>query len=179
MAVRLGRGQKRWVLHDLALGRLPGDYDDVGSFSEGLVAVRHEGRWGYVDGRGAPAVRPRFARAGEFVGGLAPVFEQAWTCGYADRSGKLVVPARFRFCWPFSEGRARVEVLGPDPKVPLPGFIDVKGELRVEGRTAQPPFRAAADFADGLAAVEARAPDGATLRGWIDRDGKYVWPPSR
>jgi WG containing repeat len=177
MSVRGGaRHGARYVLHDLKRGRLPGDYDDVGSFSEGLVSVRHNGRWGYVDRAGNGVIRPRFSGAGEFSGGLAPVWEQVWTCGYADRTGKMVVPARFRFCYAFSGDLARVELLGPDPKVPQPAFIDRKGAVVVEGATATPPFTSAKDFIDGLAEVEAPGTSGGPRLGYIDVRGRYVWP---
>ncbi|HET9598534.1 MAG TPA: WG repeat-containing protein, partial [Anaeromyxobacteraceae bacterium] len=171
------RGGKRWVLYHVARGRLPGDYDDVGRVSDGLIAVRHEGRWGYVDGEGRAVIPPQFARGGEFVDGLAPVWEAAWSCGYADRTGKLAIPTRFRVCHPFSEGRARVELLG-DPKVPQPAFIDRSGAVVIEGAKAGPRFDAASDFAGGLAAVESRTPAGGTKLGYVDVGGKYVWPPA-
>jgi hypothetical protein len=171
-----GRHGARYVLHDAKRGRLPGDYDNVGSLSEGLIAVRHLARWGYVDRAGRGVIRPRFSGAGEFSEGLAPVYEQAWTCGYADPTGKLVIAARFRLCYSFSNGRARVEILGPDPKIPLPGFIDKEGAVVIEGAAATPPFTSAKDFADGLAAVEAPGKSGGTRLGYIDTAGRYVWP---
>jgi hypothetical protein len=171
-------GSKRYVLYDAKRGPLAGDYENVGRPSEGLIAVRYEGRWGYVDRTGRGVVRPRFSGAGEFSDGLAPVAEQAWTCGYADRTGKLAIPARFRLCYPFSSGRARVEILGPDPKVPLPGFIDRTGAVVIEGAAAKPPFESAEDFVDGLAAVEAEGPSGGKRLGYIDVAGRYVWAPT-
>lgn len=179
--VWIGKGKmggKRYVLYDAKRGLLSGDYENLGRFSEGLIAVRYGGRWGYVDRAGRGVVKPRFSGAGEFSEGLAPVAEQAWTCGYADRAGKLVIPARFRLCYPFSNGRARVEILGDDPKVPQPGFIDRTGALVIEGASAKPPFESAEDFADGLAAVEAPAPSGGKQLGYVDPAGRYVWPPT-
>ncbi|MFL5291215.1 MAG: WG repeat-containing protein [Myxococcales bacterium] len=169
-------GGKRYVLYQRKRGRLTGDWENAGSFSDGLIAVRTQGRWGYVDREGRGVIRPQFAGAGEFAEGLAPVAEQAWTCGYADASGKLVIPARFRLCYSFVAGRARVEMLGPDPKHPEAAFIDRTGRVVIEGATATPPFETAEDFADGLAAVEAPGTSGGTRRGYIDTDGRYVWP---
>jgi len=181
-AVWVGKGRmggvRRYVLYDAKRGQLSGDYESVGRLSEGLIAVRLEGRWGYVDRGGHGVIRPRFAAAGEFSEGLAPVSEQAWTCGYADRTGKLVVPAQFRFCHPFSNGRARVEILGPDPKVPQPGFIDRTGAVAIEGAKATPPFESAEDFVDGLAAVEVPGSSGGKRLGYVDVGGRYVWPPT-
>jgi hypothetical protein len=175
-----GEGHRgtRFVLHDAQRGRLPGDYDDVGPLSEGLIAVRHEGRWAYVDADGRPAIAPRFAGAGPFSSGLAPVHPQAWRCGYVDRTGELVIPARFRYCHPFSDGRARVELLGTDPKVPQPAFIDASGAVVVDGTKTKPPFQAARDFSDGLAAVESKGPSGRARLGYIDGVGRYVWAPT-
>ncbi len=178
-AVWIGKsdmGGKRYVLYDRERGRLTGDWENVGSMSEGLIAVRTQGRWGYVDREGRGVIRPAFAGAGEFSDGLAPVAEQAWTCGYADRSGKLVIPARFRLCYAFHDGRARVEILGPDPKRPKAGFIDRTGRIVIEGATATPPFETAEDFVDGLAAVEAPGTSGGSRLGYVDTAGRYVWP---
>jgi hypothetical protein len=169
-------GGKRYVLYDRERGRLTGDWENVGTLSEGLIAVRSQGRWGYVDRHGRGVIRPQFAGAGEFADGLAPVAEQAWTCGYADRSGKLVIPARFRLCYSFHAGLARVEILGPDPKRPQAAFIDRTGRVVIEGAAAKPPFETASDFIDGLAEVEAPGVSGSTRRGYIDTAGQYVWP---
>ncbi|MFL5262622.1 MAG: WG repeat-containing protein [Anaeromyxobacteraceae bacterium] len=179
--VWIGKGKmtgKRYALYDARRGVLPGDYESVGRMSEGLVAVRYQGRWGYVDRTGRGVIRPQFSGAGEFSDGLAPVSEQAWTCGYLDRTGKLAIPARFRLCYPFSSGRARVEILGEDPKVPLPAFIDRTGRVVFEGAAATPPFESAEDFVDGLAAVEAAGSAGGKKLGYVDADGRYVWPPT-
>ncbi|HZX66164.1 MAG TPA: WG repeat-containing protein [Myxococcales bacterium] len=169
-------GGKRYVLYDRKRGRLTGDWESAGTLSDGLIAVRTQGRWGYVDREGRGVIRPQFAGAGEFAGGLAPVSEQAWTCGYADSAGKLLIPARFRNCYSFYEGLARVEILGPDPKRPQAAFIDRTGRVVIEGAAATPPFETAEDFIDGLAAVEAPGTSGGTRRGYIDIDGHYVWP---
>jgi hypothetical protein len=180
-AVWIGKADmmtKRYVLYDRDRGRLTGDWENVGSFSESLVAVRSQGRWGYVDRAGRGVIRPRFSGAGEFSEGLAPVSEQTWVCGYTDRSGTLVIPARFRLCHPFHDGRARVEILGPDPKRPQPAFIDRTGRIVIEGAAATPPFETAEDFVDGLAAVEAPGAAGGRKLGYVDTAGRYVWPPA-
>jgi WG repeat protein len=179
LALRGGRhGAKRYVLHDAKRGRLVGDYDDVGPFSEGLIPVRFEGRWGYVDAGGRPVIRPRFAGAGAFSEGLAPVHPQVWSCGYADKKGALAIPARFRLCFGFADGRARVELLGTDPKVQQPAFIDRTGAVVIDGTKAKPPFQSAEDFSGGLAAVESASPSGAPRLGYVDASGRYVWPPT-
>ena len=173
-----GMGGKSYALYDLQRGRLTGEWENVGSLSEGLIAIRMQGRWGYVDGNGRGVIRPQFAGAGEFSEGLAPVAEQAWTCGYVDRSGKLVIPARFRLCYSLSSGLARVELLDPDAKRTQAAFIDRTGKVVIEGAATVPPFDIAEDFVDGLAAVEAVGASGARRLGYIDPAGRYVWPPT-
>jgi hypothetical protein len=70
-AVRVeGRG---WSLLREDGSELPGAYEDVGMFGEGLCPVRSGGRWGYVDRSGAAVVAPSLAAAGRFAHGFAAV----------------------------------------------------------------------------------------------------------
>lgn len=182
----MGMGRKRAFLFRLGAGGLPDEYEDTGSFSEGLVAVRVENRWGYVDAAGTPVIPLRFEWAGDFSGGLAPARVDRVLCGYIDRGGAFAIPARFKACRPFVGGLARVD-LGGELDAPHPGFIDRSGKVVIDGRTASPPFDAASDFANGLAAVasggavEAVDPEAAAgpLLGYVDATGRYVWKPSR
>lgn len=183
----MGMGRKRAFLHRLGRGRLPEEYEDTGNFSEGLVAVRLEKRWGYVDGDGAPRIPLRFEWAGDFSEGLAPVRAERVRCGYIDPSGAFAIPARFRDCRPFSNGRARVDLATDEHDAPRVGFIDRTGTPVVVGDETDPPFDSALDFAGGLAAVgqggavltvAAGVPTGALL-GYVDPTGRYVWKPTR
>jgi hypothetical protein len=51
-----------------------------------------------------------------------------------------------------------------------------------EGASATPPFLNAEDFVNGLAAVGAggdpRLVGNGPLLGYVDVDGRYVWPPT-
>ena len=66
-------------------------------------------------------------------------------------------------------------------------FIDRTGATVILGAEASPPFDAALDFRNGLAAVavggsvQAAGPDAATgpLLGYVDPSGRYVWKPTR
>ncbi|MGI6028053.1 MAG: WG repeat-containing protein [Candidatus Heteroscillospira sp.] len=50
-------------------------YEAVGNFSDGLAAVKQDGKWGYIDESGKMAISPRFDYAGQFSEGVAVVAE--------------------------------------------------------------------------------------------------------
>jgi hypothetical protein len=183
----MGMGRNRAFLFRTGQGRLAQEYEDTGDFGEGLVPVRLEDRWGYVDGDGRPAIPLRFAWAGSFSEGLAPARTDRVLCGYVDRSGAFVIPARFRECAPFSGGLARVDLAATETDRAQIAFIDHAGTPVVVGARAVPPFDGAADFVDGLAAVSQGGPPflvsaqipTSPLLGYVDESGRYVWTPTR
>lgn len=63
-------------------------------FSEGLAAVRIEGKFGYIDLSGEIVIEPRFDQAGEFDQGLAVAGDEG-AFGIIDRSGNYVVDPLF------------------------------------------------------------------------------------
>lgn len=65
-----GRG---WALLRENGTELPGSFDDVGVFGDGLCAVRQGGRWGYIDTAGVLRVAPSFVHAERFHHGFASV----------------------------------------------------------------------------------------------------------
>jgi len=94
-------------------------FDKVEPFSEGLAAaeVRTPGAYpstkvGFINLQGTMIISPRFLKARSFHEGLAAVklagkgIGGAW--GFIDKTGKLVVPARYDWTMDFSEGRAWV-----------------------------------------------------------------------
>ena len=84
--------------------------------------------------------------------------------GYADRTGKIVIPCMFDEARPFSEGLAAVSV---NKKF---GFVDKTGKIVIA-----PVYASVGDFSEGLAYVytssEARA-----KFGYVDKTGKLVIP---
>ena len=66
---------------------MPARYEAAGNFSEGLAAVKENGKWGYIDGTGATVVAAKYASAGSFSEGLAAV-KSGGKYGYVDRTGK-------------------------------------------------------------------------------------------
>lgn len=184
VTVAMGMSRERVALRPIGGAPIAGTFEGCGSMSEGLVAVRHGGLWGYVDASGTPAIPLQFAWAGDFSDGLAPVKDANGGCGYVDRSGKLVIPARFRGCEPFSGGLARVDLAQDPQDVERVAFIDRSGKEVVVGAATSPPFDTAEDLADGLAAVGSGGPphlagSGGPMLGYVDAAGRYVWKPTR
>lgn len=127
--------------------------------------------WVLVDARGEVAVRPRVRIDGmEAAGVLDPITDgliparvgKRW--GFVDRSGGLVVPARYEKVEPFSEGLAAVRRGGHW------GFID---EMGVE--IVPPHYGSVGAFRDGLAAVTVSSALWPMV-GYIDRSGRLAIP---
>jgi WG repeat protein len=173
-------GRKRVAYHRRDGTRVPGEYDGDGWFGDGLLPVRHGGAWGFIDEKGRPAIPLRFEEAWGFSEGLAAVKTDSGRCGYIDRGGAFAIAPRFLTCGPFTGGRALVDAARDANDAARPAFIDRGGAVVFSGATADPPFGFALDFADGLAAVGAGAAPGAegpgAKLGYVDREGRYVWP---
>ena len=80
---------------------IPPRFERAMYFSEGLAAVRIDGRYGYIDRRGEMVIAPRFDLAGEFSQGLAEVIVGN-KAGVINRAGDLVVPPIFGRAVPFT-----------------------------------------------------------------------------
>src|SRR5262245_18629398 len=80
---------------------IPRRFERALPFSEGLAAVRVEGRFGYIDERGDPVIPPQYDLAGGFYQGLAEVLIGDKT-GVIDREGRFVVEPRFGRSMPFT-----------------------------------------------------------------------------
>jgi hypothetical protein len=74
---------------------IPARFEWARRFSEGLAAVRIDGRVGFIDAKGEMVIGAQFDDAGQFYQGLAEVLVGDKT-GVIDRSGKIVVPAQFK-----------------------------------------------------------------------------------
>lgn len=149
-----------------------------GEFNEGLAPAAYPGtKFGFIDKLGHFRIEPQFDSAGPFSDGLAPV-TSGDKMGYVDREGKFVISPRFAGAYPFSEGLAAATTcpgalgaMRPET-VAEPcgyGYIDKTGKFVIEER-----FDGAEPFHDGLAQVYTN--DG---RGYINREGNFVWKPSR
>lgn len=93
------------------------------AFSDGLANVCKDGLFGYIDTRGDWVISPRFEHPGDFSEGLAgvPLGKEGW--GFIDRTGKVVIPAKF--AWVLSGFRHGVAEVAFDSKR---GYINKTGE---------------------------------------------------
>jgi len=142
-----------------------------GRFSEGLAAVvGPNDKWGYIDREANIVIPMKYARAGDFYEGLAPV--QNYTrflgimtsgdYGYIDKSGNLKIPHIWRGAYAFHEGFARVESVAGGYQ-----FIDKTGKPISNTR-----WQFAGDFSEDLASVRDRNAGW----GYIDQTGELVIP---
>jgi hypothetical protein len=106
--------------------------------------VKTSDGWGFIDGKGTPAISNRYRGAGDFSEGLAHVLtETGW--GFIDATGKLVIAPEYEEVGPFREGLARVR-----KSARAWAYIDSKGRRVLPG-----PYQTAADFSEGVACIEA------------------------
>jgi hypothetical protein len=79
--------------------------EDSGDFKEGLAPVCIDDKYGYINKKGELICQPIYASAGNFVQGLSCVqTEENGNYGYADKTGKLVIPCNFKESSEYMEG---------------------------------------------------------------------------
>lgn len=161
---------------------VPVVYDDIGSFSEGLVAVnigakgvnfeKKGGKWGFCNYKGEIVIDLRYESADGFSEGLAGVkLKNKW--GFIDHQGKQVIAPQFDEIYNFREGLCAVRIQKKW------GYIDKRGKFSIT-----PHFdNVFMGFQDGLAIVfvaekeENEFGDIKGNYGIVDRSGKYVVEP--
>lgn len=76
-------------------------------FSEGLVSIGIDKKYGFADKTGTIVIEPQFERVFWFSEGVACVcIDEKW--GYIDKTGAWVIEPRYRHAYDFSEGLAVV-----------------------------------------------------------------------
>jgi hypothetical protein len=140
---------------------------DATHYSDGLIAVRGNGKVGYMDLGGQIAIEPRYDAGGAFAEGLAPVqLGGRWL--FIDKSGATVakLPEEVVFALPLSDGLSLVTgELGPGAK--KFGYVNKEGKWAVK-----PAWDDAQPFRDGLAYVGIWKGE---LAAYISHNGKRVW----
>jgi WG containing repeat len=152
---------------------IPVRYEAALEFTEGLAAVKLDGKMGFIDEHGDMVIAPAFERAFGFLDGQATV-EVNGREGIIDRTGNFIFEPKYASVGHIIEGRAQFQ-LGDRY-----GFLDESGKTVIEPRFSQ-----VRDFKDGLAwvetIVEESGPNGQTQRrqrvGFIDTAGEYVIEP--
>lgn len=76
-------------------------------FSQGLLAVKSNGKWGYIDKNGHWLIPPQYNNALPFSEGYASV-KKGDKYGYIDQKGSVVIDFQYDFAEKFSEGVAGV-----------------------------------------------------------------------
>jgi hypothetical protein len=153
-------------------------------FSEGLAKVQvlgstlgFDARWGFINKTGEIVIPPNYGEGNSghsnigsdssetsFHDGLARVEINGKT-GFIDKTGKLVILAKFTYAYPFAEGLASItESPSGDNGW---GYIDTAGKFIVE-----PQFQWGSSFSDGLAPVKLNQ-----KCGYINRTGTIVLQP--
>jgi len=86
-------------------------YDEIGEFHEGLVSVRLNDKWGYVDSIGNEVIPLKYEEARNFSENLAPVkLNGKW--GFIDKTGKEIIPFKYDNAISFDFGFAPVSLNG-------------------------------------------------------------------
>lgn len=151
------------------------------TFTEGLVlAFTLENRLGFMDQQCRFAfLLPdggNMSQYGRFSEGLVSACKKAAGndfCGYLDRDGKTAIDFRFTRADAFSDGRAGVEFMENNEQVRA--YINRQGDVVLKDPLGISPFQ------NGLALqylhtwTISERPDGRNIRGYMNKDGKYVW----
>ncbi|MGB3617294.1 MAG: WG repeat-containing protein, partial [Catalinimonas sp.] len=133
-----GTGRSGYALYD-SLGNqiLPPLYEALGTFSQGLCAVKVRGRWGYVDPKGLMAVEPRFDSAGAFVTAGGHAYAPAWVLGkmgLIDRRGDWYVRPQYEALRPVPDRPDRFVAVSRHHQ----RLIDTDGLFRHQADTLEP-----------------------------------------
>ena len=151
---------------------IPHEYEQVLPFSEGLAAVRKDGKWGYIDKTGAVIVPFAYDRANDFKEGLALVSDWGTQYkdkyGFIDKTGKIVIPLEYDVAGNFNEGMAGVSKAGGNTGT-ISGYINKTGELVIPFIYDSHAYNR--PFSEGLVEV---LKDGKW--GYIDKSGAVVIP---
>lgn len=140
--IRIYKKEEKYGLVD-TLGELKVSavFDDIGSFSEGKLAVKRNNLWGFINRLGHEVVPCRFQKVENFCDGLAAVkMGNQW--GFVDIYGDVVIRGEFSRVGNFSNGLAWVTTKNGT------GFIDTLGRMVIKDQ-----FQRAYDFQFGVARI--------------------------
>ena len=152
--------EKYGLIDTLGQLRVRTDYNDIGSFSEGRLAVKRDGMWGFTDENGTEVIPCLYREVNDFSEGLASVKSgNKW--GFIDRDGEFVIEAAYTRAGSFRGDLAPVYTEGGY------GYINARNELVIPAE-----FSAAADFDRGTARVTKDF-----KQGLIDTEGNFILRP--
>jgi WG containing repeat len=170
--VRLYDLRRGYINHAGKFIPMPDETVLWGRPSEGLIAVKIEGKWGFVNMQGEMVIAPqfepeidnegrdRYTWGAEFKDGRAPA-QIKGKYGFIDKTGKFLIAPKFDEVLPFQGNVARVKVGGKW------GLINLSGDY-----LANPQFKKIELFYEDRAAVTVDE----VKFGYIDPNGKLVIP---
>lgn len=132
-------------------------YEELSGVSEGMIAMKVNGRYGYLDSTGRQVITPKYDYAGTFANGAAIVAVDD-KYGLINKTGKEIVPLKYEGAENFSEGLAAVQL---NSKV---GFVDMNGR-----EVIAPKYSGAYSFYNGTTVVTDNSKFGC-----IDKTGKAI-----
>ena len=143
------------------------EYDEIGTFSEGLAWFKKDGLYGYIDKSGKEVIEAKYEDAYSFSEDRAIVYMNGKAI-VIDKSGKEILESKYDVIGTYSEGMALVYIITyneeNEEKTQICGFIDKNGKEIIPLK-----YSNASLYSDGLAAV---CKDNKC--GYIDKNGKEV-----
>jgi hypothetical protein len=149
-------------------------------FSDGLMPMPRDGKWGFVDRSFKFVIEPQFDWAEPFSESRAVVqLGRKW--GYIDTKGKIVIPIKYDLVWHFQDGLGRIRIdipkgtfrtmEGPQTRyIYQYGFVDAQGNEVIPMQ-----FDEATFFSGGYGLA---SDPGSKLLGVIDKQGTFVHIPA-
>lgn len=177
--VTFWQGDKMGLKHLDGNVVVPGEYDIVQNYSEGMAAVCKGNRWGYVDSFGNNIIPCLYHsrlfydngvmdgwgeygapdEANDFHEGLVMIMKNG-KAGFLDKQGKVAIPFLYERAKDFSEGFAAVKKAGKW------GFINKEGKNVIPCQ-----YDKVTSFREGLVAVVKNGKSG-----YINTKGKEIVP---
>jgi hypothetical protein len=159
-------------------------FSQAGAFSEGLAPVclgAGGDKWGYIDTSGKLVIPGKYAWARGFSEGLAAVMGKDKKFGFIDKSGRFVIPPQYYHVGDFSEGLAAVVLSQEDAPGNL-AYINPRGQVVIKSMSTifniidREGTLSYYRFCGGLARLGLGKQAGSDAEGYINREGKIVWP---
>jgi hypothetical protein len=162
---------------------IPPRFEVAGPFSEGLAYIEANGNPGYSDKSGTMVIKGKeFVEARGFSEGLAAAKGKNGQYGYIDKTGNFVIQPQFHRVGDFSEGLAPVKPVDAGWPGDL-AYINRNGQIVIKSMSTLPdrPMKAEFDlhyyrFCGGAARVGLGNPEDTDAEGYINPEGKFIWP---
>ncbi|MCL2767785.1 MAG: WG repeat-containing protein [Synergistaceae bacterium] len=147
---------------------IPFQFQDARPFSDGIAAVKRDGKWGYIDRLGQWVIQPEYAfSVGDYSSGLAYVGNQFLTTGGVPAFGDTKFENARSFSPKGKDALAAVQVSGQW------GFIDHKGEFVIP-----PKYDNAGDFKDSGDGMSLAPVKVGGVWGFVDKKGRELIMPN-